>query len=83
MRDTYISLCYLRFQPRPQGAFPAPPPKPGKSALGTRLLRFVRCHVTNPLFGNCNRMKLCSRKFPRAVQLKIILCDDVQGDGEF
>ena len=24
-------------QPRPQGAFPAPPPKPGKSALGTRL----------------------------------------------
>ena len=24
-------------QPRPQGAFLAPPPKPGKSALGTRL----------------------------------------------
>ena len=24
-------------QPRPQGAFPVPPPKPGKSALGARL----------------------------------------------
>ena len=29
MRDTYISLCHLRFG---------------------------RCHVTKPLFGNCNRM---------------------------
>ena len=34
-------------------------------------------------FWNCNRMKLYNRKFPRAVQLKIILCDDFQADGEF
>ena len=34
-------------------------------------------------FGNCNRMKLCNRKFPSAVQLKIILCDDFQAAGEF
>ena len=38
---------HFRVQPRPQGAFPwlwrwgAPPPKPGKSALGTRLFRVV------------------------------------------
>ena len=48
-RDTYISLCHLRFG---------------------------RCHVTKPLFGNCNRMKLCNRKSPSEVQLKIIVCDD-------
>ena len=31
----------------------------------------------------CNRMKLCNRRFPRAVQVKVILCDDFQADGEF
>ena len=46
----YLFLFFLRgnliiFQPRPQGAFPwlwrwDGPPKPGKSALGTRLLIF-------------------------------------------
>ena len=34
-------------------------------------------------FWNGNRMKLCNRKFPSAIQLKIILCDDFQADGEF
>ena len=34
-------------------------------------------------FWNCNRMKLCNRKFPSAIQLKIMLCDDFQADGEF
>ena len=43
----------------------------------------LQCHVTKPLFGNCNRMKLRNRKFPSVVQLKMILCDDFQGDGEF
>ena len=28
-------------------------------------------------------MKLCNRKFPSAIQLKIILCTDFQADGEF
>ena len=35
-------------------------------------LRYVR-------FGRCK----CNRKFPTAVQLKIILCDDFQADGKF
>ena len=34
-------------------------------------------------FWNCNRMKLCNRKFPIAIRLKIILCDDFQAEGEF
>ena len=51
--------------------------------ISPRHLRFGRCHVTKSLFGNCNRMKLCNRKFPSAVQLKIILCDDFQAAGEF
>ena len=47
-------LCGPRFslyQPRPQGAFPwlwgpAPPPKPGKSALGTRLSLYIKVYLT-------------------------------------
>ena len=31
-------ITYSYGQPRPQGAFPSSPPKPGKRALGTRLL---------------------------------------------
>ena len=41
-RGTSIMISYflVRSQPRPQGAFPwLWPPKPGKSALGTRLVR--------------------------------------------
>ena len=34
-------------------------------------------------FWNCNRMKLCNRKFPSAVQLKIIICDNFKADAEF
>ena len=39
--------------------------------------------MTKPVFGNCDGMKLCNRKFPSAVQLKIILCDDFKADGDF
>ena len=38
--------------------------------------------MTKPLFANCNHMKLFNPKFPGAVQLKIILFDDFQADGE-
>ena len=55
-----------------------------KSVLYTSLsLRFGRCHVTKPLFGNCNReYEVMQQKFPIAIPLKIILCDDFQADGE-
>ena len=33
--------------------------------------------------GRSNRVKLCSRKFPSADQLKIILCDGFRAYGEF
>ena len=33
-----VTLASVDSQPRPQGAFPLPPPKLGKSALGTKLV---------------------------------------------
>ena len=35
------------------------------------------------LLWNCNRMNLCNRKFPSAVKMEKIICDDFQADGEF
>ena len=38
-------------------------------------IRAMSCDQAS--FWNCNRMKLCNRKFPSAILLKIILRDDV------
>ena len=38
--------------------------------ISPRHLRFGRCHVTKPLFGNWKRMKLCNIKFPSAVHIE-------------
>ena len=47
-------------------------------------LCFGWCHMTKPLFGIVIVWSLlCNRKFPSAVQLKIILCDNFQADCEF
>ena len=43
----------------------------------------IRAMSRDQASWNCNRMKLCHRKFPSTIQLKIILCDDFQADGEF
>ena len=43
----------------------------------------IRAMSRDQASWNCNRMKLCHRKFPSAIQLKIILFDDFQADGEF
>ena len=48
-----------------------------------RYLHSIRAMSRDQASWNCNRMKLCHRKFPSAIQLKIILCDDFQADGEF
>ena len=59
--------------------------KPHKSSKNGKGVPYTRTKSSRDQasFWNCNRMKLCNRKFPSAAQLKIILYDDFQDDGEF
>ena len=49
MEKLETELLFLKDQPRHQGDFPSFPTKPGKSALGTRLLKDVNIRDWNVL----------------------------------
>ena len=55
LRMCSLTFLYTSQQPRPQCTFPAPPPKPGKSAPGTRLTS--QCRIT----GGCSIFPLSLR----------------------
>ena len=81
----YLFLFFLRgnliiFQPHPQGAFPwlwrwDGPPKPGKSALGTRLLIFESCPSLSVPLWIPFRDRL--KSFPQPLTMVLCVYEDL------